>query len=236
MKDLIKKVVGGILVYSPKSVQTMIKEEMEITYWKNVLRKSNGKFYNGHYQEFFTDLYGLSKDDFAGKTMLDIGCGPLGSLEWADNAKERIGVDPLGDRYQKLNKSAQSMKYVRAGAESLPFDDGRFDVVSLFNALDHVENVDNAVGEAQRVLAPGGDILLIVEVDHRPTITEPHFLTEDILNDFNQCDVLWRETYLVNEQHDVYASISEANKRADASTPGIMCARLRKKVPHSQIN
>ncbi|MBY8977674.1 methyltransferase domain-containing protein [Rhodobacteraceae bacterium NNCM2] len=236
MKDLIKKIVGGILVYSPKSVQTAIKEEMEITYWKNVLRKSNGKFYNGHYQEFFTDLFELSKEYFAGKKLLDIGCGPLGSLEWADNAAKRVGVDPLGDRYQKLNKSAQSMEYVRAGAESLPFGDGAFDIVSLFNALDHVENVSNAVNEAQRVVAAGGDILLIVEVDHRPTITEPHYLTEAILDDFDQCEVLSRATFIVNQQHDVYASISEAVERRDSSTPGILCARLRKKPAPSQIN
>jgi len=28
--------------------------------------------------------------------MLDIGCGPLGTLEWASMTAERIGHDPLG--------------------------------------------------------------------------------------------------------------------------------------------
>ena len=31
----------------------------------------------------YTVVFGLTRDDFAGKAVLDVGCGPRGSLEWA---------------------------------------------------------------------------------------------------------------------------------------------------------
>lgn len=122
------------------------------------------------------------------------------------------------------------MKYVSAGSEDLPFEDSYFDVVSIFNALDHVENVDSAIAEAERVLAPGGDILLIVETNHKPTLTEPHFLTDSILTDFSSCEVRSQKMYAINAQHNVYRSISEAKPRSTPDEPGILCAHLVKRM------
>lgn len=162
--------------------------------------------------------------------MLDIGCGPLGSLEWAEEAAERVGADPLADKYIKLNGGIHRMKYVKAGSEELPFEDGYFDIVSIFNALDHVEDVSASVVEAERVLAPGGDLLLIVEINHKPTLTEPHFLTDNILEDFRNCETRTRMECAVNAQHNVYGSIFEAQPRATPDDPGILCAHLVKRV------
>jgi len=55
---------------------------------------------------------------------LDIGCGPRGSLEWADMTKERYGLDPLANEYLKLGADKHKMKYVASGAEKIPFEDG----------------------------------------------------------------------------------------------------------------
>lgn len=121
------------------------------------------------------------------------------------------------------------MKYLKAGGENLPFPDDYFDTVSSFNALDHVESVDQAVAEAQRVLAPGGDFLLIVEVDHKPTVTEPHNLTESVLNTFKMCEIIWSKTFEINAEHNIYGSLSEARPRLRSDVPGVLCAHLRKK-------
>ncbi len=71
------------------------------------------------------------------------------------------------------------MRYVQTEVENLPFPDDHFDVVSSFNSLDHVENVETAVSEIGRVIRPGGTFLLLVEVGHPPTWTEPHNLAPD---------------------------------------------------------
>jgi ubiquinone/menaquinone biosynthesis C-methylase UbiE len=160
--------------------------------------------------------------------MLDVGCGPAGSLEWAHSALERVGADPLADRYGALNHEAHAMTYVTAASEDLPFVDGRFDVVSMFNALDHVDEPEATIRELERVTASGGDILLIVEVDHPPTPTEPHRLNEAILGSFRACTLICRELFAINKQHNVYGSIAEARARKAVGDPAILCARLTK--------
>lgn len=230
MKNTIKSALAFILQYAPERFKTYVKEITELTYWKINLRKSNNKFYNGHFKEYYTNLFDIEVEYFAGKKMLDIGCGPLGSLEWADDAAERFGADPLADKYIELNGGIQRMKYVKAGSEQLPFEDGYFDVVSIFNALDHVEDVTASVIEAERVLAPGGDLLLIVEINHKPTLTEPHFLTDSILQEFGNCEVRKRMDFAINDQHDVYGSITEGKAPRTAEDAGILCAHLTKRA------
>ncbi|WP_208347237.1 class I SAM-dependent methyltransferase [Pseudaestuariivita rosea] len=226
--DPLKYVIGGVLQYAPERVQVHYKRLVELLFWKKTLRGAGGDFYNKHLEIAFTRVFDLTTEFYAGKRIVDIGCGPVGTLEWADIAAERVGVDPLAEEYLKLNRGQQAMTYVEATAEDIPFDDGYFDVVSLFNSLDHVENVDAAIAEAVRLAKSGGIILLIVEVDHKPTITEPNMIDESILEAFEGCDVLFKAIYRIRDDHDVYASVFEANSRTDATEPGVMCVKLQK--------
>jgi SAM-dependent methyltransferase len=143
-----------------------------------------GRLGNAHYEALFTGLVGLSADDYAGKAVLDVGCGPRGSLEWAGAARRRVGLDPLADDYRELGAGAHAMEYVAAAAEAMPFDDAEFDVVASFNALDHVDDLAAAVSEVKRVLRPGGHLVLAVEVGHAPTWSEPQELSWDAWQTF----------------------------------------------------
>ena len=73
----------------------MTKGEAELNYWLGRYNDEKNVFINYHYEYFYTEHFHLAKEDFTGKRILDIGCGPRGSLEWADNALVRIGIDPL---------------------------------------------------------------------------------------------------------------------------------------------
>ncbi len=75
-------------------------------------------------------FFGLPLELYDGKRVLDLGCGPRGSLEWAERAAERVGLDPLADEYQRLHSREHAMTYVAAPAEAIPFPDSHFDVVS----------------------------------------------------------------------------------------------------------
>ena len=48
-----------------------------------------GTLKNSWYVDTFTRRVGIEKDFYHNKKILDIGCGPRGSLEWADMAAER---------------------------------------------------------------------------------------------------------------------------------------------------
>ena len=161
----------------PPRLRTWVKRRGEARYWKKLVDDPTGR--NTHFEFFFTEYFGLDRDFYEGKAILDIGCGPRGSLEWATGARERIGADPLADEYLALGADKQSMRYVQTEVENLPFPDDHFDVVSSFNSLDHVENVETAVSEIGRVIRQGGTFLLLVEVGHKPTWTEPHNLAPD---------------------------------------------------------
>lgn len=151
----------------------------EYAYWRS-RQFEEREFGNAFYQRMFTTSVGLRFRFYRSKRILDVGCGPRGSLEWASHAAERVGVDVLVDRYRRFGIDEHEMRYVEAGAEDMPFPDGYFDVVTSFNSLDHVDDVRAALREMTRVLAVGGTLILVVDIHREPTVAEPHALPWDL--------------------------------------------------------
>jgi SAM-dependent methyltransferase len=162
---------------------THAKRRAELAYWKE-RQAEEGVLTNDWYVDSFTTAFGIDPSFYIGKRVLDIGCGPRGSLEWATMASERVGIDPLAKRYEQLNGGLHDMTYVAAKSEDMPFPEAHFDVVSSFNSLDHVDDLDATIREITRVTAPGGMFLLLVLVNHLPTRTEPLSFSWDVLTRF----------------------------------------------------
>lgn len=120
---------------------------------------------------------------FAGKKLLDVGCGPIPfALGFVDC--DVYGLDPLLDGYRALgfpfDRYPDRMTYVKAAAEDIPFDDGFFDAVISVNAIDHVDNFVQSAREISRVLAEGG-VLRLEAHYHSASRLEPHSLSDDTL-------------------------------------------------------
>ena len=62
---------------------------------------------------------------------------------------------------------------IAAVGESLPFADESFDVVTTFQTLEHVADVDRCIAEMVRVLRPGG-VLYLRAPDYN-CFFEPHY-------------------------------------------------------------
>lgn len=201
------------------------KGDEEFSYWLG-RKQAEGGLSNRHYEQVYTTSFGLGRPDFVGKRVLDIGCGPRGSLEWATEATERVGLDPLVARYRKLGIDAHRMTYVDSGAEHIPFPDGHFDIVAALNALDHVDDVELAIHEMTRVTRSGGIGLLLVEVGHAPTPTEPHTLDWSLLGRFTSWDVVDERRVALDDAHDVHGSWLRAEPWHSGS--GLLGARLRR--------
>lgn len=152
------------------------KEACEMSFWK--YRKSQeGTLVNGHYQAIYTNYVGLNISHYENKRVLDVGCGPRGSLEWTPNSSLTVCVDPLANSYESLGVIGKhKMMYVQGGIESIPFVAESFDVVSSINNFDHVENPRKGAEEVSRVLKHGGKFLLITEIHTEPKPCEPQVL------------------------------------------------------------
>jgi len=107
----------------------------------------------------------------AGKRVLEIGVG-MGAdfIRWVRAGAVATGVD-LTERAVDLTRrrlgSEGLVADVRvADAERLPFPDGSFDIVYSWGVLHHTPNPGQALAEAQRVLAPGGSLRIMLYHRH----------------------------------------------------------------------
>ena len=121
------------------------------------------------------------------------------------------------------------MQYVQGRSEQIPFEEGYFDFVSCFNALDHVDDVSATLLEIVRVLKVGGRFLLMVDVGHNPTLSEPHKLAWGLLDQIsNRCHVLKYQRF---EQMGSAALSVHQGKMISSQTTceeGVLLAMLEK--------
>ena len=103
----------------------------------------------------------------AGKRVLEIGVG-MGAdfLRWARAGATATGVD-LTERAveltrQRLQSEGLDADLRIADAENLPFPDGSFDIVYSWGVLHHTPDPARALAEAQRVVAPGGELRVML--------------------------------------------------------------------------
>ncbi len=90
--------------------------------------------------------------------ILDVGCGK-GHLV---KALSELGIDAVGI---DLNPNAADVAVVprvrTMSATHLDFEDGAFDAVVSFHAIEHIPPIDEALREIARVVKPSGKVLLV---------------------------------------------------------------------------
>jgi ubiquinone/menaquinone biosynthesis C-methylase UbiE len=93
-------------------------------------------------------------------TALDVGCGaglstaPL--LEFCDRV---LGVDPFPEMLKWANRIAVGAHFLAAKAESLPFRDATFDLISAAGSLNYSDPA-RSFPELRRVLNPQGTLVV----------------------------------------------------------------------------
>ncbi|HEX3507508.1 MAG TPA: class I SAM-dependent methyltransferase [Candidatus Dormibacteraeota bacterium] len=105
--------------------------------------------------------------DVHGK-VLDVGCGG-GSVAKAVK-RERpdlavYGCDLSRSALSIASTSPDGVDFRLATADRLPFADGEFDFVWIFDVLEHVENPEQLLREVARVLRPGGGLHVVLPLE-----------------------------------------------------------------------
>ena len=105
-----------------------------------------------------------SKDPATGELqILDAGCGTGGTLRRFSKIGRCCGVDYSVEAL-RFARQRQSAFLTRASIERLPFADGRFDLVTSFDVIYHLDVADDgrALSEMARVVADRGIVVMRV--------------------------------------------------------------------------
>ena len=104
----------------------------------------------------------LRKHGIPGGRVLDVGAG-FGFLM---EALERAGYETEGMEIatvpaEQARKRARGPVVQQGAEEPFPYPDGRFDAVTLFDVIEHLQDYDVALASCRRVLKPGGRLFVI---------------------------------------------------------------------------
>src|SRR3989338_5957216 len=110
-------------------------------------------------------LVGVRKgDSLKGKPgLLDVGCGYGRFLKLAENEFVTYGIDPSEFLINEARKYAINTKFEVATILSYK-PEIKFDVITAFDVLEHVPEIEKAIGQIKSRLKPGGIFFCAVPV------------------------------------------------------------------------
>ena len=163
----------GVKILGADMFRFAVKKGDRETRYKNLtireFTKAADVYESGH-----AGIYEMCKDDYpfiAGELakegytdLLDCGCGtgPMISLLYEeDSAKHYTGLDITPRMIEVAKaKNLAGVSWVVGDCENLPFEDNMFDAVICSNSFHHYPNPQKFFDSVQRVLRPGGRLIL----------------------------------------------------------------------------
>lgn len=136
----------------------------------NILLKQYNKWANEHDwktvkydKESRKNFYSFFKFETKGKKLLDVACGTGHDLM---HYQDKMGCDSYGvdssEQEASIAKQRLGEDKVKVGySYDLPFESNSFDIVVSKYALQTFENIESFYKEAERVLKPGGYMVIL---------------------------------------------------------------------------
>jgi len=146
---------------------------------------------------------------FAGKKVLDVGCGNGYVLsKYAREGADAYGVDLTPTAVRLCERRFELLgldgTFAVASAEALPFEDETFDCVCSMGVVHHTPDTPRAVAEIHRVLKPGGRLILMVY--HRDSaLYRLNFRIQSLLTGKTRAQLVNEVDGVGNPKGDVYS-------------------------------
>lgn len=163
-----------------------VKHLYEIAFWSRVHEKGgpnafkSDKCLHGIHNKYL-DALQIGEDYFEGKVVVDIGCGPRGSLHLF-KAERKYGIDPLSTVYRTLfGIKNHEMTYLSDSADNISLPSDSIDIVISVNSLDHVDDLKHTVYQVWRILKDSGEFRINYNLLGKQTHTEPLWVPLDSL-------------------------------------------------------
>jgi SAM-dependent methyltransferase len=110
--------------------------------------------------------------------ILDVGCAFGGFLASMPDTWARFGIDVSSFAIQNGERTHPSLHLAAATLDTNPFP-GPFDVVTSFDVIEHIDNLENVAACINRLLKPGGVFLFVVPTYDGPLGPVVHLLDRD---------------------------------------------------------
>lgn len=96
------------------------------------------------------------------RAVLDVGCGTGLNLQYLGHFGQARGIDIAEEAVQYCHeRGIQNVQQIEPSLP-LPFEDNSFDLITLLDVLEHIDDDQNTLCELFRILKPNGMLLLTV--------------------------------------------------------------------------
>jgi SAM-dependent methyltransferase len=142
-------------------------------HWERTATWWQEEFTDGADPEYEEQILPLAAEHLGGaRRVLDIGCGEGQVSRLAEKGgAQAVGIDPTWAQLTVARERGGGPRYVQGEAGRLPFATGAFDAVVACLVFEHIDDVDAAIGELARVLAPGGRFVFFL---NHPLLQTPN--------------------------------------------------------------
>jgi SAM-dependent methyltransferase len=124
------------------------------------------EFTDGADPEYVEQILPIVTEQLRGaERVLDIGCGEgqiARHVVQTVGSSLVVGVDASAAQLAVARERGGGVHYARGNADALPVPTAAFDAAVACLVFEHIENVDGALAEVARCLAPGGIFLFLL--------------------------------------------------------------------------
>ena len=126
------------------------------------VQSSDKEFFEGIWSDFFNNFTEINKNLKKGGALLDIGCGMgLAMKFFKKKGLNTYGFDPSEKAVEYCKKNG--LEVIHAGLEGIDvFKNKKFDVITLFNVLEHLPDPKKTINEIRDVLSQKGILMIDV--------------------------------------------------------------------------
>lgn len=131
-------------------------------------------------QTYFPLLLKYTEDLPTDGEILEIGCGPV-CLSQLLPQKNKTFLDPLLDDFRRMYPGElPDGEHLATIAEKIPKTSGSYDIIICLNTLSYVLNPELVMNEMERLLRPGGRLVIAIRT-HSPLGSRFHYWTTHYL-------------------------------------------------------
>ena len=128
-----------------------IYQEMEESHWWFLARHS-----------IFIDILDKTMNSFQNLAVLDIGCATGAMLDNLDKYGKVTGIDASKSMVDYVNNKGRRKIYLGKLPENIPFEENRFDLITLLDVLEHINDDITALEVVFNLLKNDGILLCSV--------------------------------------------------------------------------